>query len=130
LHKQIFCVTIFDMKRNLCKKWLYLFFFVYLMFALMGSLALSIDETFYFNTDKSSINSGVYFGTTNHAVDWLAEDNTIRRANRNTSSALRGIFMLAGITIAAFCINTSSFLPVKNRQISITKNTVLLKLRI
>jgi len=117
------------------KKWLYLFIFTYLMFALMGSLALSINETFYsVSLDKNSINSDAYFTVTNYAVDWLAEDtNTVRRANKNTSSSHNGllrVFMFAGISFTAFCITKSPFLSIKNRQATNTKNTILLKLRI
>jgi len=44
------------------KRWLYLFSFAYLMFALMGSLAFSINEAFYFDTlDKNTVNSDVCF---------------------------------------------------------------------
>jgi len=124
------------MVQSLGKKWLYLFFFAYLIFALMGSVALSINETFYFDTlDGNSINSGVHFTAINRTIDWLAEDaNTIRRAHRNTSSpfssGLIRVFMLAGITFAAFCVGESSFLSAKNRQATKIKNTILLKLRI
>jgi len=122
--------------QNIGKKWLYILFFTYLIFALMGSLALSINKTFDFDTlNKNNVNSDVYFTKLNLAVDWLAENtNTIRKAHRNSSfqlhSGLVSIFMLAGIFFTVFCINKSIFLLIKDRQTTDTRKTVLLKLRI
>jgi len=118
------------------KKWLYIFFFPYLLFALMGSLSLSINKTFNFDTlDKNKANSDVYFTTINHTIDWLAvHTNTLRKAHRHTSFQLHGglvhVFMFAGILFVALSVNTSNFLSTKNRQTTNIKNTVLLKLRI
>jgi len=124
------------MVQNPGKKWLYIFFFPYLLVALMGSLALSINKTFYFDRlVKNKVNSDAYFTTINHTIDWLAVNtNTIRKAHRNTSfrlhSGLIHILMFAGIPFAAFSIYKSNFLSIKNRQTANIKNTVLLKLRI
>jgi len=136
LHKQTSCGILFIMIQNPGKKWLYIFFFPYLLFALMGSLSLSINKTINFCApDKDRISSNVCLTTINHTIDWLAvTTNTIRKAHKNTSfqlySGLFHVLMLAGIPFAALCINKSHYVSIKNRQTANTKNIILLKLRI
>jgi len=123
------------MVRNPGKKCLYIFLFTYLIFALMGSLALSITKTFDYDTlDKNKGHSEIYFSPIKHTVDWLAVNtNTICKANRNKlfrlHSGLIPILLLAGFSFAAFC-NNLHFLSIENRQTINTKSTILLKLRI
>jgi hypothetical protein len=117
------------------KKWSKLFLLAYLILALIGSSAISAGEAFCFNySNNDSIYSGKYFSSINHFIDWLAGDIiTIRKTNGYSNPLSRNrslrVFTFAGIIATAiFLVRTN--LKIKNDNIPIIKNLVLLKLRI
>jgi hypothetical protein len=108
----------------------------YLILALIGSSAISAGEAFCFDySDNDSICSGRYFSSISHIIDWLAGDIlTIRKTNGYSNSPSRNrlhrLFALAGTTAAAIYLGGANLKTIKNDNIPIIKNLVLLKLRI
>jgi hypothetical protein len=108
----------------------------YLILALIGSSAISAGEAFCFDySNNDSICSGRYFSSRSHIVDWLAGDVlTIRKTNGYSNSQSRNrlfrLFALAGTTAAAIYLAGADSKTIKNDNIPIMKNLVLLKLRI
>jgi hypothetical protein len=108
----------------------------YLILALIGSSAISAGEAFCFEySNNDSICSGRYFSSISHIVDWLAGDVlTIRKTSGYSNSPLRNrllrLFALAGTTAAAIYLAGANSKTIKNDNIPIMKNLVLLKLRI
>jgi len=118
------------------KKQLFIILFPFLLFSLMTSLALSINNTFLLDKiskDRECLK--VCLAKIRHNIDWLAVNtNTIRRAHRITSSQLHSgllhIFIVTGIFFSISCINGANFLSINNLQTANIKNSILLKLRI
>jgi hypothetical protein len=108
----------------------------YLILALIGSSAISAGEAFCFDySNNDSIYSGKSFSSVNHFIDWLAGDVlTIRKTNGYSNSPSRNrllrLFALAGTSAAAIYLAGANSKTIKNDNIPIMKNLVLLKLRI
>ena len=118
------------------KKQLKLVLLAYLILALIGSSAISAGEAFCFDySNNDSIYSGRYFSSISHIIDWLAGDVlTIRKTNGYSNSPIRNrllrLFALAGITATAIYLAGANLKTIRNDNITIIKNLVLLKLRI
>ena len=118
------------------KKQLKLVLLAYLILALIGSSAISAGEAFSFDcSNNDSICSGRYFSSISHIIDWLAGDIlTIRKTNGYSNLPLRNrllrLFALAGTIVAAIYLAGANLKTIKNDNIPIIKNLVLLKLRI
>ena len=109
--------------------------FVYLILALIGSAAISAGEAFCFEySDNDSLSSGGYFSS-DHTIDWLAANAlTLRKVRGYSNSLLRNrllrVFALAGIISIAMYLVGENLKIIKDDNIPILKNLVLLKLRI
>jgi len=118
------------------KKRLFIFIFPFLLFFLMISPALSINNTFCLDKiSKNRESLNVCLTTINHTVDWLAVNtNTLRRAHRTASSQLHGgllhIVIVTGIFFSVSFINKLNILSTNNLKTINPKKTFLLKLRI
>jgi len=118
------------------KKQLKLVLLAYLILALIGSSVISVGEAFCFDySNDDSICSGRYFSSISHIIDWLAGDVlTIRKTNGYSNSPIRNrllrLFALAGITATAIYLAGANLKTIRNDNITIIKNLVLLKLRI
>jgi hypothetical protein len=109
---------------------------VCLTLALIGSSAISAGEGFCFeHLNDDSLDSGAYFSSTSHTVDWLATGAlTLRRARGHSNSLLQNrllrVFTLAGTIVIAIYLVGANLKIIENDNISIIKNLVFLKLRI
>jgi hypothetical protein len=108
---------------------------VYLILALIGSAAISAGEAFYLEDSNDSLSSGRYFSSIEYNVDWLTTNIlTLRRARGYSNSPLRNkllrIFTFAGIFSIALYLVGANLKIIKNDNVQIIKNLVLLKLRI
>jgi len=107
----------------------------YLIFAIIGSSAISMAESLNFeHSNNDSLSSGRYFSSISQTFDWLAGDiHKIRKPRENSNSHLRNkllrVFTFNG-TIAMVIHLSEADLKIKNINIPIIKNLVLLKLRI
>jgi len=110
--------------------------FAYLILALIGSSAISAGEAFCLEySDNDSLSSGGYFSSINHIIDRLAANIlTLRKARGYSNSLLRNrllrIFTLAGVIAIALYLAGTNLKIIKNDNIQIIRNLVLLKLRI
>jgi sorbitol-specific phosphotransferase system component IIC len=124
------------MIRNTGEKCSKLILPVYLIFAIIGTFIISAGEASIFeHSNKDIIDSGRYFSSISCAVDWLAEDTpTIGKAFRFSNSSLRNgllrVFMFAGTIAIALHFAGMNLKIIKNDNISLVKNHILLKLRI
>jgi len=118
------------------KKWAKFSLFAYLILALIGSSAISAGEAFSFDySDSDSLSSGGYISSIDHTVDWLVSDIlTLRKARGYSNSLLRNrllrVFTFAGTVSIALFLAGANLKIINNKNIQITKNLVLLKLRI
>ena len=109
---------------------------VYLILAVIGSLAISTGEAFCFrDSDRGNLGSSSFFSPIGYAVDWLAEDiPAISKAHGYSFSLLRNgflrVFVLAGALGIAIYLGKSNFKIIINDNIPIIKDIFLLKLRI
>jgi len=121
------------MVRKNGEKRLKIFLLTYFILALIGSSVISAGEAFCFEySNNDNLNSGTYFSSVGHTIDWLA-GVTIRKANSNSNSPLRNrllrVFTFAGaIAISTYLMVAN--LKIKKENMPIVKNLVLLKLRI
>ena len=104
------------------------------MFALIGSSVISAGESFrleYSNSDN--LRSNGYYSSADHNIDWLARV-TIRKTNGYSNSLQRNrllrVFSLAGIIVITVYLVGANLKIIKNNNIPVIKNLVLLKLRI
>ena len=117
------------------RKWSKLVFLAYLIPALIGSSAISASEAFCFeHSDNANLGSGRYISSC-HTIDWVAANAlTLRKDNGSSNSLLRNrlfrVFTLAGTTAIAVYLAGENLKIIKNDNIPIIKNLVLLKLRI
>jgi hypothetical protein len=110
----------------------------YLILAIIGSFSFSIGSDyfyFYYNNNNNLFGTNIYTFSKNNTVDWEAEDtNTIIKTNRARNSHFRNaiirVLTIAGIIITAVYFSKSYFRILKDNYIPITKNQILLKLRI
>ena len=107
---------------------------VYLILAVTGSFVFSIKDSFRFDIPNPPGRVlGGYFSSTDHAVDWLAENITAVGKARSPVPLRNGflrVFTLAGISIAAVCFIRLYFKEIKKDNSLIIKTNVPLKLRI
>jgi hypothetical protein len=107
----------------------------YLMLAVIGSFSFSTGED-YFNINNSEcLESGSYITSVNYTIDCLAEDaaGTIKANGYRFSQFRNGllrIFAITGICLVSVCFSKSFYKIIKNIYIPITKEQILLKLRI
>jgi len=107
-----------------------------LILALIGSSAISAGEAFcseYSNDDNLSSNT--YFSSVGHTIDWLtAQVLTLRRAHGYSNSPLRNrllrVFTFAGAIAVTIYLVGANLKIIKNDNMPIIRNLVLLKLRI
>jgi len=124
------------MVSNREEKWSRFILLAYLIFALIGSSAVSAGKALCFeHSNNDSMGSGGYFSTIDHAVDWLAENViTVKKArsysNSLSQNGLFRVFILAGTIAIAMYLAGENLKIIKNDNISILKNHVLLNLRI
>ena len=124
------------MNLNAGEKWLKSALLIYLILAIIGSLALSTGQDFsHKKTNKDNTGSSGYFSSIVLTVDWLAEDTpAISKTHRYTNAALRNgllrVFMLTGIIGITLFLAKSNLKKIKNDNFPIIKNLVPLKLRI
>jgi len=115
------------------KKRVTLVLLIYMMLALIGTSTISAGEAFCSDySDKDSLGSNRYFSSIDHTIDWLAQV-TIRKTNGYSNSVSRNrllrVFTFEGIiAITAYLAEENQ--KIKNDNISIIRNLVLLKLRI
>jgi len=111
------------------------FLLAYLILALIGSSAISAAEAFCVElSDDDSLDSGRYISS-GYAIDWLASNTlTLRRANSYSNTLLRNrplrVFTLAETAVIAIYPVGENLKIIKNDNIPVIKNLVLLKLRI
>jgi hypothetical protein len=115
-------------------KWSKVTLLIYLITALIDLSAISSCEAFYFEYSNSdSLNSGAYSSSTVRTIDWLA-GVTLRKTNGNSNSPLRSrllrVFKFTGAIAIAFYLAGASLKIIRNDNIPILKNLILLKLRI
>ena len=126
----------FFMIQNILKKRSKLVLLVYLILALIGSSAISAGEAFWVeHTNNDSMSSGRHFSSIDYTIDWLAGNViTIRKARGYSNSPLRNgllrVITLAGTIAIAIYLVGANLKIIKNDNIPILKNLVLLKLRI
>ena len=123
------------MTPNIGEKWSKFVLLAYLILALIGSAAISAGEAFYLEDSNDSLSSGRYFSSINHTIDWLvANVLTLRKARGYSNYLLQNrlfrVFALAGIFSIALYLAGENFKKIKNDNVQIIKNLVLLKLRI
>jgi len=108
------------------------FLLAYIIFALIGSSALSMGEAFFVKYSNNDNLNSKYLSSINHSIDWLAAIK-IKKLGSNSNSTLRNrllrVFTFSG-AIAIIVYLLSKSLKIKNNNITIIKNPVLLKLRI
>jgi hypothetical protein len=115
---------------------LYFFLLAYLVLALMVSSSISAGEAFCFeHVGNDSLNSGTYFSSIKHIVDWLpANALTLRKARGYSNSLLQNrlfrVFTLAGTTAIALYLAGANLKILENDNVLIIKDLVLLKLKI
>jgi len=108
------------------------FLLVYIIFTLIGSSVISMNEAFLIkHSNNDNLNSG-YLSSMDHNIDWLAAVK-IKKAGSNSNSPLRNrllrVFTFSGaIAIIVYLLNKK--LKTKNDNITSIRNLVLLKLRI
>jgi hypothetical protein len=121
---------------NLGKKCSKTAFLAYLIFAIIGTFTISTGQTSYFeHSNKDIIGSGRYCVSISCAVDCFIEDTTtIGKALRFSNSPLRSgllrVFTLAGTIAIALYLAGVNLKTIKNINIPLAKNQILLKLRI
>jgi len=114
------------------EKWVKIFLLAYIIFALIGSSALSMGEAFFIEySNNDSLNSR-YISSVDHSVDWLAAVK-IKKTGGNANSPLRNrllrVFTFSGaIAVTVYLLRKN--LKTKNDNITSVRNLVLLKLRI
>jgi len=107
----------------------------YLILAIIGSSAISMAEYLYFEySSNDNLSSGSYFSPISQTFDWLAGDILkIRKSRDNSNSQLRNkllrVFTLDGTISMAIHLSEAN-LKIKNDNIQVIRNLVLLKLRI
>jgi len=104
----------------------------YIIFALIGSSAISTGEAFFLKYSNNDNLSSGYLSSIDHNIDLLASV-TIRKAGSHSNSTLRNrllrVFTFSGaIAIAAYLVREKQI--TKTDNIPVIKNLVLLKLRI
>lgn len=108
----------------------------HLVFAIMGTFAFSMADTFDFSEfEENQTVSGGFLTSIEYAVDWLIEDTTkIGRADRYSSSPLRNgtarTSTPPGIQNAGIFSLQSSLKAIKKVQYPNIRDAILLKLRI
>jgi len=113
-----------------------LVFLAYLIPALIGSSAISASKILCFElSNNNSMGSGGYFSSIGHTIDWLAGKVLIKRKAGSYShsmlqSRLFNVLILAGTIAIAIYLAEINLKIIKNNNIPIIKNPVLLKLRI
>jgi len=123
----------YNMIFNIEEKGVKFFLLTYLIFVLICTSAISAGEAFgYEYSHNDNLNSGTYFSSVGHNIDWLARV-TIRKANGASNSHLRSkllrIITFAGIiAIATHLMRANQ--KNKNNKFPTIRNLVLLKLRI
>ncbi|MDR2595857.1 MAG: hypothetical protein LBC76_00910 [Treponema sp.] len=103
-----------------------------MILALIGTSAISAGEAFYFEYSiDDNLGSNRYFFSIDHTIDWLV-NVTIRKTNGYSSSILRNkllrVFTFERIIAITTYLAEENL--IKNNNISIIKNLILLKLRI
>jgi hypothetical protein len=116
------------------KRKLYGFLALYLVVALTGVSAFSAAEAlhFYENNGKLTNYSG-FLSSISHAVDYLAEETITTGMGRHSSfSLLNGWMRIFSLSAQHTGINItdSSFYTAYDYDVSMPKNSILLKLRI
>jgi len=106
---------------------------VYLIFALIGSSAISAGEAFYLEQSNSdSMVQGRFYSSTDHNIDWLARV-TIRKDNGSSNSLQRNrllrVFTFAGIIAITTYLVKTNLKTIKNDNVPIIKNSIPLILR-
>jgi len=120
---------------NAGEKRLKLFLLTYLIIAMIGSSAISAAEAFCIEqSSNDSLNSGRYFSSKDHTVDWLAGNVlTTRKTRSYSNSLLRNkllrVFALTGAITISICL-TGTNIKTTNDNIPIMRNLIPLKLRI
>jgi hypothetical protein len=104
-----------------------------MILTLIGTSAISAGEAFCFDySNDDNLGSNRYFLSIDHTIDWLATV-TIRKTNGYSSSILRNkllrVFMFERIIVITTYLAEKNLI-IKNNNISIIKNLVLLRLRI
>jgi len=108
----------------------------YLILGIIGSSAISAGEACYFEySSDDDISSGRYFSSARHTIDWLAGDVlTIRKAhgysNSQSRNGLLRVITLAGTIATAIYLVGENLKILKNDNIPIIKNLIILRLRI
>jgi hypothetical protein len=124
------------MTYNLGKKCSEIVLLAYLIFAIIGTFAVSIGEASIFeHSNKDIIGSGSYFSPIRHSIDLFAENTTtIGKAHGCSNSPLRSgllrMVTLAGTIAIALYLTRANLKTIKNINIPLAKNQILLKLRI
>ena len=134
--KYLSCNIILYMTHSIGEKRLKLVLLPYLILALIVSSAISTAEAFcieYSRDDRMS--SGGCFCSISHTIDWLAgETLTLRKDSGYSNSPLRNgllrVFTFAGTISIALYLAGANLKIIKNDNIQIIRNLVLLKLRI
>jgi len=107
----------------------------YMILALIGSSAISAGKAVCFEpSNNDSLGSNGYFFS-DRTIDWLAGNTLIRKKADSYSdsllqSRLLNVFVLAGTIAIAISLAGANLKILKNDNIPIKKNLVLLKLRV
>jgi hypothetical protein len=108
----------------------------YLILAILGSFFFSIDSSYYHSNFSNNIfGANIYAVSTINSVDWEAEDaatiiNKNGYRNSYSSNFILRVLTITGIFNTTVHFAKSCFIILKNYYIPITKNQILIKLRI
>jgi len=114
------------------EKGIRLFLLLYVIFALIGTSAISTGEAFLLKYSNNDNLSSGYLSSIDHNIDWLAGVK-IRKDGSHSNSPLRNrllrLFTFSGVFAIAVYLAREN-LKTKTDNIPVINNLVLLKLRI
>ena len=121
---------------TIMNKWIKPGLLLYLILVISGSFSISVAETFFHgNSNWDSIRAKGFCPSIGYTVDWIVEETiTVTKTRSYSYSPLRSglfrVFAFIGLFSALIFLSKSIFMSAKKENLPITKNYILLKLRI